>query len=373
MSTAKVLVLMLATLVAGAALAMRPRPGRAPAFDQQFAVNQYAGTNTCAGCHRREAQDFAGTAHARALVRADSEAVVNPVSGRAAPAPSDGEPQHGWIRYDWADGRLWATSSSPAGDKQVPIEWCFGSGEFGTTFVTILQDRHDRSRLLEHHWSWFRDGDVLALTPGHAFNEKAREYELFGDIFDPATTRQCFGCHATAFKFESGRLDTLSVIPGILCERCHGPRKEHVELQLRSVSSAPHQLKPRPPARQQVYTCGECHRRPDEIADAIRPDNPVIARFPSVGLVQSKCFLATESKGTLTCTTCHDPHRAGRPTEKFYDSRCQDCHDRLRDRNNVPCSIDPGDQSCVGCHMPKVRLHEHLNFTDHWIRAIRLE
>jgi formate-dependent nitrite reductase cytochrome c552 subunit len=367
------LVVVLTALGAATLLVLRPRAHLIPAIDQQLATDKYAGASACAGCHQRESQDFARTGHARALLRADSESVVATVAGRASPAPADGDSTHRWIEYDWTEGRLLAKQSLTGGMTQLPVEWCFGSGEFGMTFVTILADRHNRSRLLEHHWSWFRDGDVLALTPGHTIDEMAQDYERFGDISDSSATRQCFSCHATAFKFESGRLDTQSVVAGVQCERCHGPRREHAEIKLRTANSAPAQRRTRPSAREQVYACGECHRRPDEIGDEIRPDNPVLARFPSVGLVQSKCFLKTESQGTLTCTTCHDPHSAGRTTNDLHDKRCNDCHDPRRDRDNVPCSIERGDQSCVGCHMPKVRLHEHLEFTDHWIRRAQVQ
>jgi hypothetical protein len=338
------------------------------AIDQLFAVHAFAGSGTCSGCHRQESRDFAQTAHARALLRANTDTALDLLAGRSSPELRASGPDSRRIRFRQKDDRLWAESSTHSDMAAIPIDWCFGSGEFGTTPVTMLKDASGRSRLLEHHWSWFRDGDDLALTPGHTPSDQATGFTRFGDVTDPATTRLCFSCHTTAFMYDAGRLDMKSIVPGVQCERCHGPRKEHVAIQMRSAGAAAAIGRPPVPARQQVYACGECHRRPEEINDEIRSDNPIIARFPSVGLVQSKCFLATESTGKLTCITCHDPHRSERPPQSFFDNRCNDCHSPARDRDAIPCSANPADRSCIACHMPKVRLHEHLNFTDHWIR-----
>jgi hypothetical protein len=363
--------------LAAAVLVNRPRKQSAVAIDQQFAVQSYAGANECSGCHAREAQSFSATAHARALFRGDSEQARSMLAGRATPDSATGASTRLPIAFRADGNQLIAELSGDGGGDRVPIDWCFGSGEFGTTFVTLLEDSFGHTRLLEHHWSWFRDGDLLALTPGHEPTGSETGWERFGSVTEPSTTRHCFSCHSTTFQYASGKLDSTSIVAGIQCERCHGPRKEHVGAMLRTSSGRTAGVS-RPvgqtlSARQRVYACGECHRRPDEISDEIRPDNPIIARFPSVGLLQSKCFLATEAKGTLTCTTCHDPHRSERPSLSAFDSRCQECHSLARDLHNVPCPIDTAGRNCVECHMPKVRLHPHLQFTDHWIRRHPLD
>src|SRR5260370_39529515 len=66
-------------------------------------------------------------------------------------------------------------------------------------------------------------------------------------------------------------------------------------------------------------------------------------------LRQSKCFRESES---LTCTTCHDPHRgrasskSARPQEScLVCHHAKDCHEQ--DRLPSPVRDD-----CTGCHMP---------------------
>ncbi len=367
----KYVILAFVALLTAGLLAARTRTNPSVATDRHHAIEQYAGNAACAGCHQKESQDFARSGHARALFRADSGEAANLVDERSSPQQNDPDPKHGRIEFKRVDGRLRAVALESS-NGELPIDWCFGSGEFGMTFVTLLQDRFGRSRLLEHHWSWFRDGDVLAQTPGHTVTNQASGLEFFGQVYDPGATRMCFSCHTTAFRYDGARIDTASMIPGVQCERCHGPQRDHVERMLRTKSPQSTKTRTPPPARQQVYACGECHRRPDEINDEIRPNNPVIARFPSVGLVQSKCFLATEAQGTLTCVTCHDPHGAEHPPAGFYDGKCRDCHDPRRDPRNIACSAEPGDRSCIGCHMPKLPLHTNLKFTDHWIRPVRV-
>jgi hypothetical protein len=357
-------------MAAATGLVLRPRATSSIAIDNQFAMADYSGNSACAGCHKRQSENFAQTGHAQALSRADHFAATEPFT-RNTPEDANGDLQLRGIEYQWTDGQLWAQHSSDPSNIRVPVQWCFGSGQFGTTLVTLLQDRMARTRLLEHHWSWFRDGDLLAITPGHALSQSGSGVERLGVVYPPSTARQCFACHATSFRYEAGHLDSGSVVPGIQCERCHGPRKEHVAIRMRDSNAIVASNRTPVSAREQIYACGECHRRPDEINDAIRTDNPLIARFPPVGLVQSKCFLASEANGTLTCTTCHDPHRAERPAAEFYNKRCGDCHDPTRSVENVRCSMQPTNEDCVACHMPRVKLYERLKFTDHWIRIVR--
>jgi hypothetical protein len=359
-------------LIAIGLLASRPRPSPIRAADQQLDADAFAGAAACAGCHPRESKEFAKTGHARALSRGDSDETVQLLAGRTASVPVPGQTSPMTVQFRQENGYLWAETSSEPTDA-VPVHWWFGSGRAGMTPVTIIRDNAGRSRLLEHHISWFRDGDLFALTPGHQPKADATGIEQFGDASGPSNVRICFSCHTTSFTYESSQFDPSSVVAGIQCERCHGPRKQHVQVKLQSLTTAPAASPPKRTARQQISDCGECHRRPDEIHDPITPDNATLARFPSVGLVQSKCYLATESKATFTCLTCHDPHRADHPSESFYENRCNDCHNPRLGRDATVCSVNSGTSGCIGCHMPKVRLHEHLEFTDHWIRRSPFE
>jgi Flp pilus assembly protein TadD len=82
-------------------------------------------------------------------------------------------------------------------------------------------------------------------------------------------------------------------------------------------------------------------------------------------LRQSLCWI--ESQGTLSCLTCHDPHRRVPQARRaaHYRDACLTCHQP----EDMPAAhADAGD--CVSCHMPKRRTQDvvHVTMTDHKIQ-----
>jgi tetratricopeptide (TPR) repeat protein len=79
-------------------------------------------------------------------------------------------------------------------------------------------------------------------------------------------------------------------------------------------------------------------------------------------LRKSKCF--TASAGKLTCTTCHDPHKATRGAEAIaeYSKKCAQCH-----------TPHVATNDCITCHMPKRRAEDTpgMVMTDHLIQRHR--
>ena len=133
-----------------------------------------------------------------------------------------------------------------------------------------------------------------------------------------------------------------------------------------------------------LMLCGTCHRHPSRANPGqIRPDDPHLARFQPVGILQSRCF--RESGGAFSCVTCHDPHARASSDRASYLAVCLSCHSggspvprrsrptRTPARHAAgrhPCPVEPrGD--CVNCHMPRVDAGQHVLFADHWIRVRR--
>ena len=123
--------------------------------------------------------------------------------------------------------------------------------------------------------------------------------------------------------------------------------------------------------------CGACHRHPSSARPGqIRPDNPFLARFQPVGLMQSKCY--ARSEGALSCVTCHDPHARSSPDRVSYNAICLECHGAHGPtampaagiHSRVVCPVSPRER-CVECHMPQVDSGQHILFSDHWIRVRR--
>ena len=119
----------------------------------------------------------------------------------------------------------------------------------------------------------------------------------------------------------------------------------------------------------QAEMCGACHGRPPRDSDlaAIQfiERTPDTARFPSQRLVLSHCY--NESADGIRCTTCHDPHSDVAAQRSGRDQSCIGCHTgRARPKARL-CPTASSD--CVSCHMPKQRVMQHSEFTDHWIRV----
>src|ERR1700722_11875447 len=71
-------------------------------------------------------------------------------------------------------------------------------------------------------------------------------------------------------------------------------------------------------------------------------------------LRESRCFL--QSKGALTCLTCHNPHQAPRGEEAtlHYAAACRQCHSGAFN-SLVAAAKHTAAPDCVSCHMPKRR------------------
>jgi hypothetical protein len=268
----------------------------------QAAAGEYAGAAACAGCHPAEFKAQSGTAHARAL------------------APSK-PPQ--------------------------PGDWAFGAGVQAITFVKRLDEKYYREEPL----TWYRSADGYARTPGHTTPNGVKDR-----IFDPsAAILRCFACHSTGPLHVSAEQGIIPRELGVRCEACHGPSAVHAR--------EPGLIKPRNPARlsaQEInVSCGACHRMPSAEHDETSLRNPWNVRHQPFMLAASKCFL--ESKGRLSCFTCHRPHEALETRLAAYDAVCKSCHTALS--HTKPTAGRP----CAECHMPIVRPQPHLAFANHRI------
>src|ERR1035438_9840551 len=137
---------------------------------------------------------------------------------------------------------------------------------------------------------------------------------------------ECLFCH-------NGYPRANAIAEGIDCQRCHGPGQAHVASSGRAAIVNPARLD----RDRQLDVCMQCHfettslrlpnaiRRYDRDTFSFRPGDPLtdyeifFDHAPNSGyddrlevahqayrLRKSACFL----KSNMTCTTCHDPHRA---------------------------------------------------------------
>ena len=271
------------------------------------------------------------------------------------------------------------------------IDIVTGSGRRGQTFLYWQGDR-----LFELPISFWSDGNRWINSPGYP-NGTAD----FARPINPA----CMECHSTYLQPLStdpgtNRFNRESFVPGLACEKCHGPGAAHVARYTGkpvASSSAPDSTIVNP-ARfsrdRQVDLCALCHngiqREPVAPAFSYVPGQPLREFFKpipapavehpdvhgnQVGLLQrSRCYL---SSPTMSCSTCHNTHAPEQPAAS-YSARCLTCHQW----QSCPVSKTLGNKiasNCIDCHMPvepttvivsqTAGKEVHATMRNHWIKV----
>ena len=251
--------------------------------------------------------------------------------------------------------------STPAGEQRISarIDLVYGAGTADDVYLSWKGDQ-----LFELPMGWIYTLDRWGVN----FNPHSS-----GDFSRPLTLR-CLECHSTWFEHVAGtpnRYVRETLIPGVTCERCHGPGREHVafhEAHPEADSGRAIIHPARLPRDRQLELCTQCHSNAiKHLGPALsyRPGQPLDACYRTVEsryseddhvanqvhyLRQSRCF---QKSDTLTCITCHDPHRPSASSDATSaQASCLKCHAPgqcgARDRLPTPIRND-----CVGCHMPQ--------------------
>jgi len=234
---------------------------------------------------------------------------------------------------------------------RVPIEWAFGKGDAGQTYV-FQRD----GKWLESRVSYFTALRGLDLTLGA--DAVPRDLaSAAGRIAPVSEMRNCFDCHATNVA-KSLPLSLASMVEGVQCERCHGPAESH-----RTSHSGMRHLG-KLTTEEELDFCGQCHRTWSQVS-INGPHGVGNVRFQPYRLTGSRCYDSTDSR--IKCTACHDPHRPLETSSAAYDAKCTACH--ARGGAHI-CRV--ASANCVTCHMSRLELPgAHQKFTDHRIRIVR--
>jgi hypothetical protein len=359
-------------------LGRRPRPDLTTLAGSRLPEESpLAGSLSCRDCHPGETAGHEASGHARTLQPAAATEAAHAIDGRRFDDPA--LPGQSWS-YRIEGSRLVAErrENGEFRSRQL-LDLALGSGAHATTFVSLSPDPAGGPLSgLEHRLTYYRHEGSMGVTPGQAAAQDQPGRSPDGFALSPARLLDCLSCHGTHAAPASGSLRPETFLPNVHCERCHGPAREHVRRAEAGIRSERLLALPFGPGRataaDQIELCGRCHRLPSMVpAESIVPENAALARFPSVGLVQSACY--TRSAGQLRCTTCHDPHARAASAANRYEAACLDCHasgpvDPATEpipMRQVPCPVNP-DSGCVGCHMPAREVGYGLRFTDHWIR-----
>lgn len=351
------------------------------------AGGEYVGVQVCAECHPEQHRSYLGTAHSRSFRK---------VEPRSEPAGGEfRDPGTGRIyQIDTQGGEYRHRESAvlPDGDEfefaSLPMRFAIGSGRFS---ISYLAERH--GFLVESPATWYAATSEWGLSPG---------YEKHNSGFERPVTGECVNCHVGRAAHAGGSIQRFEFAAlTIDCERCHGPGSLHVarwsaekgaHSGLDASAGDPTIVHPgRLPPAEAEAVCAQCHmhseavvelrgRRMADYRPGLRLRDFCVhygLETPSqemrvVGHVeQLRLSLCYSVSGSLTCTSCHDPHAdpdADRSAD-FFRAKCVTCHGESSCglERDVRMRSSPADD-CVQCHMPKSSTDiPHFAFTHHRI------
>jgi hypothetical protein len=325
--------------------------------------SDYAGSVTCTACHSAITHSFVHTAHYLSTRPASATAIL-------------GSFAKGRNIYVYDSIHHVTMEKRPDGFYQVGylgdqervarrIDIVVGSGTKGQTYIT-----RNNNELYQLPVSYFTIAHQWANSP---------LYPRTPVLFNRPITSRCLECHSTFVKqltFSQDRpetFDSAQIVYGVDCEKCHGPAARHVDFHTRNPQekTARFIINPAAFSRQQsLQLCAFCHGGrmqkiqpsftylPGQplsdyfIVDSTRPDPEHIdVHGNQYGLLRSsKCF----QMSSMTCTTCHNPHRNERTDLAAFSQRCMNCHspghgNLCKLTKTIGRSISA---NCIDCHMP---------------------
>jgi len=335
----------------------------------------------CGGCHREIARSFRQTGMGRSASRPTAQNAVEDYRNHNT---VEHRPSGRYYTMTERDGKFYQRryqigfDGKETNSVETQADFVIGSGNHAHTYL-----HRTNGQLMELPVSWYAEnGGHWAMSPGY---DRADQKD-----FRRPVPEDCLFCHS-AKASEPAPID---------CQRCHGPGGAHVSAAGSGKASAeairraivnPGRLN----RDRQLETCMQCHlettsrytpnaiRRYDRTSFSYRPGQPLgdymlyfdhgkadrEDRFEiahaAYRLRKSACFRASQ----MTCTTCHDPHRAirGEQAVEHYKAVCRTCHATAHRTEKLASA------NCLECHMPKRRAEDaiHVVVTDHYIQRHR--
>lgn len=329
---------------------------------------RYVGAQTCAACHTEIAEKLPNAVMTKALEKADACQILreNPnlkfQLGKFA------------LRIERQGDKSIYTIGDGKSEISTPIQYCFGQGKAGQTYVYEYNGLMYESRV-----SFYKEIKGLDITLGYAHEVPQNLTEAAGRQMSVDETRRCFNCHTTGAG-EGSQFQLSHAVPGVNCEACHGPGSEHVAA-MRAGDKAAGKAKIKKLSNLDgddltQTMCGSCHRSVEDVMALPQRGGISNVRFQPYRIFNSRCYSADKRIG---CTACHNPHDTLEQSAAFFDAKCLACHQSETgkttaaadtDRSARACKV--GKKDCAGCHMPKIDLPgAHFKFTDHRIRIVR--
>lgn len=328
----------------------------------------YAGSLSCKSCHKDLSQNAVHSSHFNA-----SKMLTKPNSADSLHIP-DGEfifnEQTKVLVKNRADGLYQSALINGVDRKTEHTDMVFGAGIKAYTFAFWYGKQLMQMPLnyltKEHQW---------VNSPGFPDNQI---------YFGRPIVTQCMECHSSFAdkKMIQGPNFTIeeeyvknAIIPGIDCERCHGPGAQHVNFQQENptVKTAKFMVSYKNLALpRRIDMCAVCHSgtsiqtatsifnfKPGDTLktlpqySAYRGEDADVHGKQKQLLEGSVCYKI----GKAECISCHDVHENKKPSLAIYSAKCISCHQEVQH-----ITLKEKDQSilaknCIDCHMPMKESH----------------
>jgi hypothetical protein len=334
----------------------------------------FAPEQTCRQCHQAIYDSAVTSAHFNASAAATSKNILGSFTAGPNSFMYDSVTRLVMERRDSGLYQVLYKNNSPV--LALRFDIVFGTRHAQTSLYWL--DEHT----YELPVSYYRAVNNWGTSPG--FSATVPDFTRLIGV-------DCFECHSSYVRnkknntpggnyFEHDEaievLEKNSLVPGIGCQRCHGPAAAHVAFQQQNpnIKTANYIVSNKVLNRQQqLDQCAVCHsgndKRKIQSRFMFRPGDTLANYFlPSVTadsskqfdvhgnqfnlLKQSKCFLQSNS---MSCSTCHNPHNNASLPVAVYSQKCIGCHTEAA--GNF-CTVKPAagtalKDNCIDCHMPR--------------------
>lgn len=333
----------------------------------QDAFTQFAGSETCAGCHKDIYEKHLLTEHHLTTAPATASNILGSFTTGKNVFAFDPLSR---VAMEKRGNEFYQVEYR--GEKEVrkeKFDIVVGSGRKGQSYLSWVSDR-----LVQLPITFFTPMEQWSNSPGYSPRKPA---------FNRPITSRCLECHSTYFQKLSDstqRLESFDrnkVIFGIECEKCHGPAAQHVDFHRKNSSKEPKFIvnPGKLPRERLMDLCSLCHggaltktkpsfqfQAGDTLSNyfslqaaMLNADNIDVHGNQAGLLYLSKCYQLSN----LTCINCHNAHENEKDKLETFSQRCMTCHNESHGKlckmsNSLGASIK---QNCIDCHMPKQPSH----------------
>jgi tetratricopeptide (TPR) repeat protein len=364
-----------------------PRLTSAPPATTASGAVPLSGSATCRDCHARFYQLWSTSWHGLAMQPFTPSFASTKLTPQDKPRMIGGK---SYLVETGAQGGQ-VRERGPQGDTSFPILHALGGKNVYYFLAPVGRGRLQTLPLAYdvHKKEWF---DTAASGMRH-FTDLA-EPPL--DWRDPLYTfnTSCYNCHvtqlATNYDVATDGYQTTWAEPGISCEACHGPSRDHVTAARLLAAGAP--MADLKLIRTKTFTadqhnasCSSCHAKAAPITRAYLPGEPFFDHF-DLSTLESPDFYPDgrdlgenytltgwqmnpcAKSGQMHCVQCHTSSGRFRFAQE-PNQACLPCHaERVA---NAPAHThhqagSAGNQ-CIACHLPKTEFARMVR-SDHSLR-----